>query len=310
MSSSGLRRRARRSGPASTPARSSRAPTSGQRLATGDAVNAAARLEQNAPANEVLIGELTYALVRDHVEAERSSARAQGQGRAGPRLPAARGRRRRRAATARTRRSSAASSRWRSWRGARPGVRHTSAPARDGHRRRRGRQVPADRTTSSSEHDADAVMLRGRCLAYGDGDHVLADRGGRPRSRRRSPRTTRRRPPRQDPRALIPTTPERDQIVGRVAAAIGLAAAQFPVAELFWGDPRLLESLAADQPLIVLSRRHPRAAPTFLEFLDHLVESSKRVPIVLVCSARHELLERAPGLGRPARERRRSSSSR
>ena len=30
-------------------------------LATGDAVNVAARLEQNAPANEVLIGEVTYA---------------------------------------------------------------------------------------------------------------------------------------------------------------------------------------------------------------------------------------------------------
>jgi class 3 adenylate cyclase len=43
-------------------------PTIGQRLVTGDAVNVAARLEQAAPANEVLLGESTYRLVRDAVE--------------------------------------------------------------------------------------------------------------------------------------------------------------------------------------------------------------------------------------------------
>ncbi len=43
---------------------------SGQRLVTGDAVNTAARLEQAAPALEILIGEPTYRLVRDSVEVE------------------------------------------------------------------------------------------------------------------------------------------------------------------------------------------------------------------------------------------------
>ena len=45
-------------------------PVAGQRLVTGDAVNVAARLEQAAGAQEVLIGEPTYRLVRDHVEVE------------------------------------------------------------------------------------------------------------------------------------------------------------------------------------------------------------------------------------------------
>ncbi|MGH9303959.1 MAG: adenylate/guanylate cyclase domain-containing protein, partial [Acidimicrobiales bacterium] len=40
------------------------------RIVTGDTVNVAARLEQAAPANEVLIGETTYRLVRDAVEVE------------------------------------------------------------------------------------------------------------------------------------------------------------------------------------------------------------------------------------------------
>ena len=45
-------------------------PVRGQRLVIGDAVNVAARLEQAAPPNEVLIGPMTHQLVRDHVEVE------------------------------------------------------------------------------------------------------------------------------------------------------------------------------------------------------------------------------------------------
>src|SRR4051812_28817960 len=41
-----------------------------ERLATGDAVNVAARLEQAAQPGEVLLGEETYRLVRDGIEAE------------------------------------------------------------------------------------------------------------------------------------------------------------------------------------------------------------------------------------------------
>ena len=42
----------------------------GQRLVTGDVVNTAARLEQAAPPNEVLLGDATYRLVRDAVDVE------------------------------------------------------------------------------------------------------------------------------------------------------------------------------------------------------------------------------------------------
>ena len=45
-------------------------PTADQKLATGDAVNVAARLEQAAPVNEIYIGESTLRLARDAVQVE------------------------------------------------------------------------------------------------------------------------------------------------------------------------------------------------------------------------------------------------
>ncbi len=59
-----------------------------ERLATGDAVNVAARLEQAAQPGEMLLGAETRALVRDAVVVEeRRAARAEGKGGAGRRLP-------------------------------------------------------------------------------------------------------------------------------------------------------------------------------------------------------------------------------
>src|SRR5215212_7709237 len=46
-------------------------PATGQTLVTGDTVNTTARLEQAAPPGEILLGKLTYSLVRDAVEVER-----------------------------------------------------------------------------------------------------------------------------------------------------------------------------------------------------------------------------------------------
>ena len=107
----------------------------------------------------------------------------------------------------------------------------------------------------------------------------------------------------------IPTTPERDQIAARVAAAIGLTSAQVPVSELFWGIRRLFEALAADRPLIVLFDDIHDAAPTSSSS-SSTWSSRQRVPIVLVCSARHELLDERPDWERrPGRQRSSSSHS-
>ena len=159
-------------------------------LATGDAVNVAARLEQNAPANEVLIGEVTYALVRDYVEAERVELDAQGQGRAGARVPAAWSPRHDRGdgppglAVHRPRVRDGHPER----RVRRVG-RAARSPDRHGHRRRRRREDPADRRLhpAQGERGVDPPRSMPRLRRR---HHVLAadrdrapgreDRGGRP----------------------------------------------------------------------------------------------------------------------------------
>ena len=64
-----------------------------ERLATGDAVNVAARLEQGAQPGEILLGEATYRLVRDAVRVEDvAPAGREGEVGAARRPPTARGR--------------------------------------------------------------------------------------------------------------------------------------------------------------------------------------------------------------------------
>ena len=58
-------------------------PATGQRLVTGDAVNTAARLEQAASSNEILVGESTYRLVR-HAGTFEATAPVKAKGKAEP----------------------------------------------------------------------------------------------------------------------------------------------------------------------------------------------------------------------------------
>jgi tetratricopeptide (TPR) repeat protein/CheY-like chemotaxis protein len=87
---------------------------------------------------------------------------------------------------------------------------------------------------------------------------------------------------------------DRAAVVERVAAAMGLARSQFPVAELFWGSRKVLEALAREQPLVMIIDDIHAAEATLLDLLDHIVETVDTVPILIVCSARHELLDRHP----------------
>jgi class 3 adenylate cyclase len=170
-------------------------PTTGQRLVTGDAVNTAARLEQAAPANEILIGELTYELVQGFVsveaveplelkgKAERVAAYrlvdvGAGSGRSDEESPLV-GRDRELAILEQSLADAYVTQR----------CRLVTVVGEAG--------VGKSRLIHEflEEHDADAVTLRGRCLAYGDAITFCPSlkRSG---WRRGSRTTTRRRPPR------------------------------------------------------------------------------------------------------------------
>ena len=71
--------------------------------------------------------------------------------------------------------------------------------------------------------------------------------------------------------------------------------------ELFWAVRRLLEHLAADRPVVFVVQDVHWAELTFLELLDHLVQSIDEAPVLIVCPTRPELLEASPDWGSGAR---------
>ena len=80
----------------------------------------------------------------------------------------------------------------------------------------------------------------------------------------------------------------------RVAAAIGLTAASYELNETFWAARRLFESMAVERPLVIHFEDIHWAEPTFLELIEQAVGIAEDAPILIVCSARHDLLETRP----------------
>jgi len=147
----------------------------------------------------------------------------------------------------------------------------------------------------SSRAGEAARVLRGRCLPYGDGitfwplAEVVRDAAGI--SAEDSPDDAiGKLAALLESQAADPA--ERWAVVNRVAAVIGLTSEQFPVAELFWGARKLLEAIARDKPLVIIIDDIHSAEQTFLELLDHLTEAVEDAPILVLCSARHQLIER------------------
>ena len=261
-------------------------------LATGDAVNVAARLEQNAPANEVLIGELTYALVKDYVEVERLDLTLKGKPEPVPAYRLIDVHAQRRALVG------AAAAPF-VGREAEMDILRGAFSEISASRSARLVTVLGDagvgKTRLISDFiervEAEANVFRGRCLAYGDGitfwPLIEIVRSAARIGEDDSPEMARSRIA-----ALLPAEdPDRDAIVDRVASAVGLSSSSHPVAELFWGARKLLESQAANRPLVIVIDDIHSAEATFLEFLDHVVESVNGVSILILCSARPELID-------------------
>ena len=269
-------------------------PSAGQRLVVGDAVNVAARLEQAANEMEILIGDLTYRLVRDEVEAKPLSAPIELKGKAEPvpayRLlavragPATGGRRRDAAMVGRESEQSLLMSEFAAAR-AKGTCRLVTVLGEPG----------VGKSRLAREFEAavaeEALVLRGRCLPYGRGItfwplveavRQAASIGDLDTSESAVEK-------------ISATVGGDGEITERIAAAVGLSQSQLPVAELIWGARRLFETLAAERPLVLVFEDVHWAEATFLDLVQHVVESAHGAPILVLCLARHDLLEIRPG---------------
>jgi predicted ATPase/class 3 adenylate cyclase len=264
-------------------------PTAGQRLVTGDAVNVAARLEQAADMNEVLLGELTYRLVRDYVDVvEVEPLELKGKSDPVPafqlqsvredterprRLDAPMVGREQELATLNDRYVQAVDS---------GNCRLVTVVGEAGVGKSR---LVEEFMRSASEQ---ATVLRGRCLPYGDGITFwpLAE------AVRQAARIVERDSASEARRKLCALVDDGD-VVARVQSAIGLSEEPFPVQDLSWASRRLFETLAAERPLVVVFDDVHWAESTFLELVDHVVANAE-APLLILCSTRRELIERQP----------------
>jgi predicted ATPase/class 3 adenylate cyclase len=132
----------------------------------------------------------------------------------------------------------------------------------------------------------EASVLIGRCLPYGEGitywplrDVVREAAGDLTQAHIEE---------------LLDGDDDAERIAARVAGAVGVGEQAGAVEETNWAVRRLLEQLAADRPLIVAFDDLQWAEPTFLELVEYLVGWSRDAPILVVCLARPELLDKHP----------------
>lgn len=265
-------------------------PTAGQRLVTGDAVNVAARLEQAAGAQEILLGDLTYRLVRDYVEVEEVEP-LELKGKA-ERVPAYRLVGVREGAERARRLDAPMVGRAAELKLLRAQLR-AAVDGRTAHLATVVGEAGVGKSRLVDELIAglaeDVRVLRGRCLPYGEGitfwplAEAVRDAAG-----------IVERDTTEEARVKLDALAGDAEAAERVASAIGLSTTPFPVEELVWGARRFLEQLSCDQPAIVLFEDVHWAEATFLELVDQVAAQAQECRLLLLCTSRPDLVERLP----------------
>ena len=93
---------------------------------------------------------------------------------------------------------------------------------------------------------------------------------------------------------------EADWMAARMRSLVGLAGADeesVPQGESFSAWRSYLEGLAEERPVVLVFEDLHWADDGLLDFVDQLVEWARSAPILVLCTARPELLERRPGWG-------------
>ncbi|HEX5450962.1 MAG TPA: adenylate/guanylate cyclase domain-containing protein, partial [Candidatus Limnocylindrales bacterium] len=101
-------------------------------------------------------------------------------------------------------------------------------------------------------------------------------------------------------REHVPDPSERAWIEPALLALLGIDA-EIGSDQLFAAWRTFFERLAATSPVVMVFEDLHHADKGLLDFIDHLMEWSRRVPIMVVTLARPELLDRRPDWGAGAR---------
>ncbi|HKC77637.1 MAG TPA: adenylate/guanylate cyclase domain-containing protein [Gaiellaceae bacterium] len=239
-----------------------------ERLATGDAVNVAARLEQAAESGEVLIGAETLALVALEVDVgERRLLELKGKAEpvaAHPVLAVREAAERSHASrfVGRERELQELADAWdRALAG--PGCELVTVIGDPG--------VGKSRLAAEALGRIDAKVVRGRCLSYGEGITYW---------------------PVVEVVKQLDALPEDEEAAKAIRSLLRETETAVGTDEIAWAFRRLLEEQA---PLVVCFDDIQWGEETFLELVESTALLSTGAPLLLLCMARPELLDRRPG---------------
>jgi class 3 adenylate cyclase/tetratricopeptide (TPR) repeat protein len=285
-------------------------PESGEGMASGDVVNTAARLQAAAPVNGILVSVATQRATRDAVEYEEAPA-VEAKGKSEPVAVW-------RATAARSRFGVDVSHHARAELVGRERELAILSDAFERARHERVSQlvtlvgVPGigkSRLVYELSLLADAqpeliTWRQGRCLAYGDGvafwalaEMVKAQAGVDERDTEDDAITKLR----AAIDAAIPEDGDARWVESHLRPLIGVETESGlggdRRGEAFAAWRRFLEALAEQRPLVLVFEDLHWADDGLLDFVDELVDWLRDVPLLVVASARPELLERRPGWG-------------
>jgi predicted ATPase/class 3 adenylate cyclase len=269
-----------------------------QRIVTGDAINVAARLEAAASPGEILVGEDTYALVREAVDAEPVEPLIL-KGKAEP-VPA-------------WRLKAVLDTTFRHVRpleaplvGRRRPLRLLDEAFREAVEERIchlftilgvagvGKSRLVDEFTGALRDRAQVAV--GRCLAYGHGitywpvAEAIRHGAGIPEDEAAETALARLR-------EVVGAEPEVERIAAIVGGLLGVEDSPSAPDEIFWAIRKTFEAIARRRPLVLVFDDVHWGEPTFLDLVEHMADWTRDAPILLIVMARAELLERRPAWG-------------
>ncbi len=283
-------------------------PESGEAMVAGDVVNTAARLQSGAPVNGILVGEATYRTTR-HVVDFRPLETVEAKGKTDPIVVHEAVAVRSRADAERARMEVPLIGR------AQELDALGDALARAGARREpqfvtiigvpgigKSRLVAELHRTVADNPDITVTWRRGRSLPYGEGTPLYAfaeivkahsgilDSDSAAEAAEKLRETTRRAAP-QDAESL---EQRLRPLVGLEGPSLTSADAR---AQSFAAWRRWIEAVAGEGPLVLVFEDIHWADDDLLDFVDHVVDWATDVPVLVIATARPELLERRPGWG-------------